>query len=86
MVATKHRNVAHRLEVVNNPMEVKKAGGGGGGGAAGGGGIWEGSGGVGGGSGGGGGLGVIEPLGGFIFVCNNDTMAEDLDRQLFGNQ
>lgn len=70
MVAPKHRNVAHRLEVVNSPMEMKKAGGGGG--------ILEGSG------GGGGGLGVIEPLGGFIFVCNNDTMAEDLDRQLFG--
>lgn len=76
MVAPKHRNVAHRLEVVNSPMEMKKAGGGG---------ILEGSGGVGGG-GGGGGLGVIEPLGGFIFVCNNDTMAEDLDRQLFGKQ
>lgn len=25
-----------------------------------------------------------ETLGGYIFVCNNDTMAEDLKRQLFG--
>ncbi|XP_078428623.1 DCD (Development and Cell Death) domain protein [Wolffia australiana] len=25
-----------------------------------------------------------EPLGGYIFVCNNDTMQEDLKRQLFG--
>jgi hypothetical protein len=23
-------------------------------------------------------------LGGYIFVCNNDTMQEDLNRQLFG--
>lgn len=28
--------------------------------------------------------GLNEPLGGFIFVCNNDTMPEDLERQLFG--
>ncbi|KAG0616586.1 hypothetical protein M758_5G126500 [Ceratodon purpureus] len=28
--------------------------------------------------------GLSEPMGGFIFVCNNDTMAEDLERQLFG--
>ncbi|KAG0616583.1 hypothetical protein M758_5G126500 [Ceratodon purpureus] len=27
--------------------------------------------------------GLSEPMGGFIFVCNNDTMAEDLERQLF---
>lgn len=26
-----------------------------------------------------------EILGGYIFVCNNDTMQEDLKRQLFGN-
>lgn len=26
-----------------------------------------------------------EVLGGYIFVCNNDTMQEDLKRQLFGN-
>lgn len=26
-----------------------------------------------------------EVLGGYIFVCNNDTMMEDLKRQLFGN-
>ena len=26
-----------------------------------------------------------EVLGGFIFVCNNETMQEDLHRQLFGN-
>jgi hypothetical protein len=26
-----------------------------------------------------------EVLGGFIFVCNNETMQEDLRRQLFGN-
>ncbi|KAL0348565.1 UNVERIFIED_CONTAM: B2 protein, partial [Sesamum angustifolium] len=25
-----------------------------------------------------------EVLGGYIFVCNNDTMQEDLKRQLFG--
>ncbi|KAL9669570.1 hypothetical protein QQ045_007117 [Rhodiola kirilowii] len=25
-----------------------------------------------------------ETLGGYIFVCNNDTMQEDLKRQLFG--
>ena len=25
-----------------------------------------------------------DTLGGYIFVCNNDTMAEDLKRQLFG--
>eukprot|EP00897_Mesotaenium_endlicherianum_P004882 jgi/Mesen1/4421/ME000225S03410 len=25
-----------------------------------------------------------EPLGGYIFVCNNDTMQEDLKRRLFG--
>eukprot|EP00897_Mesotaenium_endlicherianum_P004875 jgi/Mesen1/4415/ME000225S03405 len=25
-----------------------------------------------------------EPLGGYIFVCNNDTMEEDLQRDLFG--
>ncbi len=31
-----------------------------------------------------GGAGLNEPLGGFIFVCNNDTMREDLERQLFG--
>lgn len=30
------------------------------------------------------GAGLNEPLGGFIFVCNNDTMREDLERQLFG--
>jgi len=28
--------------------------------------------------------GLNEPLGGFIFVCNNDTMREDLERHLFG--
>jgi hypothetical protein len=27
-----------------------------------------------------------ETLGGYIFVCNNDTMQEDLKRQLFGKQ
>lgn len=27
-----------------------------------------------------------EILGGYIFVCNNDTMQEDLKRQLFGNR
>ncbi len=27
---------------------------------------------------------LIEPLGGFIFVCNNDTMSEDFERHLFG--
>ncbi|CAK9859660.1 unnamed protein product [Sphagnum jensenii] len=27
---------------------------------------------------------LIEPLGGFIFVCNNDTMDEDFERHLFG--
>lgn len=32
-----------------------------------------------------GGPGLIEPLGGFIFVCNNDTMSEDYERHLFGN-
>ncbi|XBI85429.1 hypothetical protein VPH35_093569 [Triticum aestivum] len=26
-----------------------------------------------------------EPIGGYIFVCNNDTMEENLKRQLFGN-
>ena len=26
-----------------------------------------------------------EALGGYIFVCNNETMQEDLRRQLFGN-
>lgn len=26
-----------------------------------------------------------EALGGYIFVCNNDTMQEDLRRQLFGS-
>lgn len=26
-----------------------------------------------------------ETIGGYIFVCNNDTMAENLKRQLFGN-
>lgn len=25
-----------------------------------------------------------EPLGGYIFVCNNDTMEDDLRRRLFG--
>ena len=25
-----------------------------------------------------------EPIGGYIFVCNNDTMEENLKRQLFG--
>lgn len=25
-----------------------------------------------------------EPLGGFIFVCNNETMGEDFERRLFG--
>ncbi|CAM6092476.1 unnamed protein product [Calypogeia fissa] len=32
----------------------------------------------------GGGGGSIDPLGGFIFVCNNDTMGEDFERHLFG--
>lgn len=31
-----------------------------------------------------GGSGLQEPLGGFIFVCNNDTMGEDFERHLFG--
>ncbi len=30
------------------------------------------------------GVALIEPLGGFIFVCNNDTMSEDFERHLFG--
>jgi hypothetical protein len=29
---------------------------------------------------------LIEPLGGFIFVCNNDTMNEDFERHLFGKE
>jgi len=29
-------------------------------------------------------LSRYETLGGYIFVCNNDTMQEDLKRQLFG--
>lgn len=29
-------------------------------------------------------VGLNEPLGGFIFMCNNETMPEDLERQLFG--
>ncbi|XP_024365240.1 uncharacterized protein [Physcomitrium patens] len=28
-------------------------------------------------------VGLNEPLGGFIFMCNNETMPEDLERQLF---
>lgn len=32
----------------------------------------------------GGGVGSVDPLGGFIFVCNNDTMGEDFERHLFG--
>ncbi|XP_073387411.1 uncharacterized protein [Physcomitrium patens] len=31
-------------------------------------------------------VGLNEPLGGFIFMCNNETMPEDLERQLFGFQ
>ncbi|KAH9550323.1 hypothetical protein CY35_10G065600 [Sphagnum magellanicum] len=74
MVATK-RSSTH---VEFNP---KQKGGGGGGGAGAGGGSSSSSSVV---SEGGVVAALIEPLGGFIFVCNNDTMNEDFERHLFG--
>ncbi|CAK9858152.1 unnamed protein product [Sphagnum jensenii] len=74
MVATK-RSSTH---VEFNP---KQKGGGAGAGAGAGGGSSSSSSVV---SEGGAAAALIEPLGGFIFVCNNDTMDEDFERHLFG--
>ncbi len=76
MVATK-RSSTH---VEFNP---KQKGGGAGAGAGAGGGSSSSSSVV---SEGGAAAALIEPLGGFIFVCNNDTMDEDFERHLFGKE